>query len=126
MAYKLENNPLFTGETEEKTPKQGVSKKEEEKLFTPEQEEAIKAAENPNRGRPKKDEIIRTGVQAGLTEDYTRATFILSVATLEDVKNYAYTERLSMKEAVNKLLTASLDAYKANGGKLLDRNGGKA
>lgn len=119
MAYKLENNPLFAQEKKEEST-------EEKKLFTPEQEAAIKAAESPNRGRPKKDTIIRKGVQAGLTEDYTRATFILSVETLENVKNYAYTERLSMKDAVEKLLKQSIDAYKENGGTLLDRNGGKA
>lgn len=118
MAYKLENNPLFAQEAKEEAT--------EEKLFTPEQEAAIKAAEAPNRGRPKKDTIIRKGVQAGLTEDYTRATFILSVETLEAVKNYAYTERLSMKDAVEKLLKQSLEAYEKNGGVLLDRNGGKA
>lgn len=101
--YNLENNPLFT----------------------PEQEEEIKRQEAPNRGRPKKDTIIREGVQAGLTEDFTRATFILSVDLLEEVKDYAYTERLSMKDAINKLLSQSLEDYKKNGGKLLKRQGGK-
>lgn len=104
MAYKLENNPLFT----------------------PDQVEKIKEAEKPNLGRPRKDNLIRKGVQAGLPEDYTRATFIVNVDVLEKVKNYAYTERLSMKDAVNKLLKDSLQAYEDNGGKLLDRNGGKA
>lgn len=121
MTYKLENNPLFAQEAKEKNT-------EEKKIFSPEQEAAIKAAESPNRGRPKKDTIIRKGVQAGLTENYTRATFILSVETLEDVKNYAYTERLSMKDAVEKLLKQSIDDYTEKGGTLLDRNGngGKA
>lgn len=102
--YSLENNPLFT----------------------PEQEEEIKRQEAPNRGRPKKDNIIREGSQAGLTEDFTRATFIVNVDLLEEVKNYAYTERLSMKDAVNKLLSDSLEAYKKDGRTLLDRKGGKA
>ena len=31
-----------------------------------------------------------------------------------------------MKDAVEKLLKQSIDAYKENGGTLLDRNGGKA
>lgn len=100
--YSLENNPLFT----------------------PTQEAEILRQEAPNRGRPTKDDIIRHGAQAGLTADYTRATFIVSVELLEDVRNYAYTERLSMKDAVNKLLSDSLSAYKENGGKLLNRKGG--
>ncbi len=101
MAYKLENNPLFT----------------------PEQEQTIKEAERKsgNVGRPVKENLIRTGAQAGLPEDYTRATFIVNVELLNDVKNYAYTERLSMKDAVNKLLKHSIDAYKAAGGVLLNR-----
>ncbi len=78
-----------------------------------------------NRGRPKKDNIIREGSQAGLTEDFTRATFIVNVDLLEEVKNYAYTERLSIKDAVNKLLSDSLEAYKKDGGTLLDRKGGE-
>lgn len=103
MAYKLENNPLFT----------------------PEQEAEI-IRQDGKKGRPKKDDIIRQGAQAGLTADYTRATFIVNVELLEEVKNYAYTERLSMKDAVNKLLSDSLEAWKKNGGELLDRKGGKA
>ncbi len=97
-----------------------------EKIFTPEEEEKIKEAERQmgiKRGRPKKDTLIREGVQAGLSEELTRATFILSVDLLNDVKNYAYTERLSIKKAVDKLLRESLEAYKKNGGKLLDRKG---
>lgn len=36
---------------------------------------------------------------------------------LEEVKDYAYTKRLSMKDAINKLLSQSLEDYKKNGGK---------
>ena len=102
--YKLENNPLFT----------------------PEQEEEIKRQEAPGRGRPKKDNLKREGAQAGLPENYTRATFIVNLDILEQVKDYAYTERLSMKDAVNKLLSDSLEAYKQNGGTLLKRKGGNS
>lgn len=97
--YSLENNPLFTPAPEIETT----------------------SPETPSRGRPKKDNIIREGSQAGLTEEFTRATFIVNVNLLEEVKNYAYTERLSMKDAINKLLGSSLESYKKNGGKLLDR-----
>lgn len=60
------------------------------------------------RGRPPKTDLVRTnGVQAGLPEDWTRATFIVKVEQLEKLKDYAYTERLTLKEA----LEAALDAF---------------
>ena len=103
--FNLENNPLFSQETTEEAPKK--------------------------RGRPKNDNIVRdNSVQEGLTEDYTRATFIVRVSLLEKLKNYAYTDRLSMKDAIDKLLTEALDReekrLKKQGSKLLDRNGGKS
>lgn len=90
-------------------------------LFTPEQEAEIVRQDN-KRGRPRKDDLVREGVQAGLSEEYTRATFILKVELLEELKNYAYTERLNIKDAVNELLQNSLEAWKEKGGVLLDRN----
>ena len=108
MPYKLTNNPL-----------------ENSALFTAEQAAEIKEKEPKNKkGRPAKDDIIKTGAQAGLTADYTRATFIVKLSVLDQIKDYAYTERLSMKDAVNKLLIDSLEAYKAQGGVLLKRKGG--
>lgn len=60
------------------------------------------------RGRPPQTDLVRTnGVQAGLPEDWTRATFIVKVEQLEKLKDYAYTERLTLKEA----LEAALDAF---------------
>ena len=62
------------------------------------------------RGRPPKTDLVRTnGVQAGLPEDWTRATFIVKVEQLEKLKDYAYTERLTLKEALDKALGAFLD-----------------
>lgn len=57
------------------------------------------------RGRPPKANLVRTkGVQAGLPEDWTRATFIVKVSQLEKLKDYAYTERLTLKEALETAL----------------------
>lgn len=68
------------------------------------------------RGRPPKAELVRTnGVQAGLPEDWTRATFIVKVSQLEKLKDYAYTERLTLKEA----LEAALDQFLADKDDLL-------
>jgi len=56
-------------------------------------------------GRPLSDKIVRTNTaQEGLPETLTRATFIVDVETLETLKNYAYTERLSIKEVVDQAL----------------------
>lgn len=57
------------------------------------------------KGRPKKDNIVRgSSVQEGLTEEYTRATFIVKCDLLKQIKDYAYTERLSMKDVVTEAL----------------------
>ena len=42
-------------------------------------------------------------------EDWTRATFIVRKGHLEKLKDYAYTERLTLKEALDKALGAFLD-----------------
>jgi hypothetical protein len=64
-------------------------------------------------GRPTNPDIIRTpGTQEGLTADYSRATFILKVSTLANLKDYAYTERLSMKEAINGIIDKYIADYK--------------
>ena len=109
--YSLENNPIFAGLEDQETDSE--------------------AEEKRKRGRPKKDNLVRdNSVQEGLTEDYTRATFIVRVSLLEKLKNYAYTDRLSMKDAIDKLLTEALDREEKRlnkqGSKLLDRNGGKS
>lgn len=66
-------------------------------------------------GQPRKKEIIRdNSVQAGLTADYTRATFILRVETLNGLKDYAYTERKPIKEAVDEIISNFLNEYTKN------------
>ncbi len=107
MAYKLENNPLF-----------------------PQEEPQQEAQPGKKRGRPVKDNLVRgNSVQEGLTEEYTRATLILRVDLVEKLKNYAYTERLTMKEAANKIIAEALEREEkrlAKGGtEILDRKGGK-
>ena len=113
MAYKLENNPLFNSQ-EEKKPEVAPAQSTEKK----------------KRGRPQKEDLVRgNSVQEGLTEEYTRATFIMRVDLVEKLKNYAYTERLSMKEAVNKIIGEALEReekrLKKDGAEILDRKGGK-
>ena len=67
------------------------------------------------RGRPRKEEIIREkGAQQGLTADYTRTTFILNVHLLEKLKDYAYTKRITLKDALEEILTGYFTEYENN------------
>lgn len=76
--------------------------------------------EAPKMGRPRKSDLVRdNSVQAGLTEDLTRATFILKVDTLNDLKDYAYTKRITIKEALDEIITDFMTKYKAEGNELL-------
>ena len=51
------------------------------------------------------EKTIRTNTaQEGLPANLTRATFIVDVETLEVLKNYAYTERIPIKDVVNQAL----------------------
>lgn len=79
----------------------------EEISFDPEKERqalGIKPSGH-RRGRPPKAELIHdNSVQSGLPVDWTRATFIVKVSLLEKLKDYAYTERLTVKEALDQAL----------------------
>ena len=71
---------------------------------------SIETPETPKIGRPRNERIVRDNpVQEGLTPEYTRATFIVEVELLEKLKNHAYTERLSLKDLINKILKEYLE-----------------
>ena len=60
-------------------------------------------------GRPKNGELIRgNGPQAGLTEEYSRYTMIITVDLLDRIKNIAYTERRSIKDLLEELLAEAV------------------
>ena len=106
MAKKnsLANNPLFDTVTAEKAPVAS----------------ADQSAESRKKGRPRNEELVRdNSAQAGLPEEYTRASFILKVSALNDLKNYAYTNRMSIKDALSEILEEFFEGYKAEGGELL-------
>ena len=114
FSLPAENNPL-----------------ESSALFRP-VEEPVKEAPAPTRGRgrPRTSNVVRgNSLQEGLPEDYTRATFILRVDLVEKIKDYAYTERLSTKDAMCDLLDRAFEGveaeYEARGEKMLHRKGGK-
>lgn len=98
---RLGSNPLFDAEKERK-------------------ELGIELPENEKRpGRPRKDDVIREkGTKQGLTPGWTRATFIIRDDLLETLKNYAYTERITVKEALEDALEDFLEAQTG----IMDRN----
>lgn len=95
MANRLGDNPLFSQEPEE---------------FNAEAERERLNVDAAKIGRPRNENLIRTkGPQKGLAEGWTRATFIVETETLETLKDYAYTERLTMKEVVQMALDQFID-----------------
>lgn len=107
-----ENNPLF---------KQAEAAEETATPVT---------TEKKKRGRPRNEELVRgNSTQEGLTAEYTRATYLMRVDLVEKVKDYAYTERLDIKTAINKLVEAAITQEEKRlakeGTGLLSRNGGK-
>lgn len=99
MAKRLGDNPLF----QETTGTGFDAAKERQALGIPDPEEGKK------RGRPKNEELVRDNpAQEGLTADWARATFIVRTEVLDKLKDYAYTERLTLKEAVDTALTSFL------------------
>lgn len=105
MAKKLEiNNPLANN----------VLFKEP----TVEETKAATEATPKKKGRPLKDEIVRdNSKQEGLTAEYTRASFILSVENVDFIKDYAYTKRITIKDALDEIIgnfKANYEADKTN------------
>ena len=71
---------------------------------------SMETPETPKIGRPRNEKIVRDNpVQEGLTAEYTRATFIVEVEHLDKLKDHAYTERLSLKDLINKILKEYLE-----------------
>lgn len=58
-----------------------------------------------NAGRPAtiKREITKSS-QEGLQENWTRATFIIREDLLDKLKDYAYTDRRTLKEIINEMI----------------------
>mgnify|MGYP002624752768 CR=1 FL=1 len=69
------------------------------------------------RGRKKIPPRV-SSVQAGLPDDWTRATFIVRISYLDKLKDFAYTERISIKEA----LDVALERFLQDTNNLLPHN----
>lgn len=83
-------------------------------------------------GRPKNDKIIRNeeggnSSQEGLPPEYTRFSAIVKVDNINALRDYAYTNRISIREAIDEMIEAFIDAYNAdpNNEPLLDHRKAK-
>lgn len=74
------------------------------------EETGLPQAPRSNMGRPRTiyREYEKTS-QEGLRDGYTRATFIVREDLLEKLKDYAYTERETLKDVVNKMIAEFLE-----------------
>ena len=66
-------------------------------------------------GRPRRDDLVRdNSTQDGLPAEYTRWSVICKVETVRDLKDYAYTKRITLKEAVDEVVGSFFREYRAN------------
>ena len=97
---RLAKNPLFDAEQAR------IENASDDPNFDVEKERkelGIEIDENaPQRGRPRKDGLVRSrGMQQGLPPELTRSTIIVRTELMDKMKDYAYTERITIKEAVD-------------------------
>lgn len=87
---------------------EGLGSQAVSKFF--EQPEGLPEVERTKVGRPRT--IYREyekSSQEGLQDNYTRATFIVREDLLKKLKDYAYTERKTLKDTVNEMIAQYLD-----------------
>ena len=71
----------------------------------------------------KKKELVRErGAAYGLPVGTTRKTFIIKEDALDRLLDYAYTERIKLKDVLTIIVNDYIDQYEQNGGKLLHRD----
>lgn len=88
---------------------QAIGKFFEQPAQEPKEDKPLEVPKN-NMGRPRTiyREYEKTS-QEGLQDDFTRATFIVREDLLKKLKDYAYTERKTLKDTVNEMIAQYLD-----------------
>ena len=89
-------NPLFNDEATEKEP-----------------------TERKTAGRGRRSDLIRNedggnSAQEGLPAEYTRFSVICKVSNVKDLRDYAYTKRISVKTAMDEILESFFQEYRSN------------
>lgn len=79
-------------------------------------------------GRPRREDLVRdNSAQDGLPAEYTRFSVICKAGNVKDLKDYAYTKRITLKEAVDEVIESFFRDYRNNPDNeaLLDHTRGK-
>lgn len=81
-------------------------------LFEGKTTEEIREAVLKKQGRPQNENLIREpGAQKGLPAELTRQTLIVSVDQIDILKNYAYTERLKLRQVVSEAFKEYIEKH---------------
>ena len=81
-------------------------------LFGDMTREEINKAVTKTVGRPRREDLVRDNTsQKGLPEDQIRATFLVNVDVLDTLKDYAYTERLILKDVVGEAFEEYIEKH---------------
>ena len=96
-------------------------------ISTGAEEKKKEPTERKKPGRPRNKELVRGGVQDCLPPEYTRFALICKTANVKDLKDYAYTRRISIKDAFDEIVEKFFKDYRRNkkNEPLLDHTGGK-
>lgn len=83
--------------------------------------------EKKRKGAKRNPDIIRNewggqSSQEGLTSEYTRFSVICKVENVKAVRDYAYTERIPIRRAMDEIIESFFASYK---GELLDHTEGE-
>ena len=75
--------------------------------------------EKATSGRPRRTDIIHNedggnSAQEGLPAEYTRFSVICKVSNVKDLRDYAYTKRISVKTAMDEILESFFQEYRSN------------
>ena len=79
-------------------------------------------------GRPRREDLVRdNSTQDGLPTEYTRFSVICKAKNVKDLKDYAYTKRITLKDAVDEVVESFFRDYRSNPDNeaLLDHTRGK-
>ncbi len=81
-------------------------------LFGNMTQEEIRKAVTLKPGRPQNNKLVRKiGPQKGLPVELTRQTLIVSLEQMETLKNYAYTERMKLKDVVSQAFNEFIEKH---------------
>lgn len=117
---KLKDKGFFVNQPEpdldESRYRHTAGKQSTTKNLQQEEDDATSSAILPSVGRPRNSDIIRSpGARHGVRRGYTRFSVVADENLLQWYRDYAYTERMSMREAIEAALHMYKDAQEEAG-----------